>query len=132
MFNSPGFVYLSTEQFHKLCWHGGHYDGDKLISVPNFSYIKTNHSYYSLKENTSNPVIKFYSTSIYVTTLNGTAISQFMIVYSDEKEFNKFKKENPELQYDTFDNILEIEKDYDNEQDFRNDFKDRIKNMTHY
>jgi len=35
----------------------------------------------------------------------------------------------PEYVYDTYDDISEIEKDYDNKRDFMHDFYNRLKNM---
>jgi len=35
----------------------------------------------------------------------------------------------PEYIYDTHDDIVELEKDYDNEEDFMHDFNSRLKNM---
>jgi hypothetical protein len=135
MLTSPGFVYMQTS-FIKLF---------KYAKIPLNSSAIQNIS--SFNTQTKFKKISNYrycyvynkSSSIWLQYTNHTSelrdnfyIFQFVIVYSDEKEFNKFKKENPKLRYDTFDEILEIEKDYNNEQDFRNDLKSRIQNMLNY
>jgi hypothetical protein len=76
--------------------------------------------------------IKIYYVNNFKITCDTIGGYPFLIIHSDEEEFNKFKKKNPELQHDTFDDILEIEKDYDNKEDFQSDFVSRIQNMINY
>jgi hypothetical protein len=132
MLASPGFVYLSQNKFDQL----GNviYLGDSQC-IPSYIRFNNKTKFQKRTHYTQYSIRNFCTINIWYMNLYyrfKQKIYQFIITYSDKKEFNKFKKENPELQYDTFDDILEIEKDYDNKEDFRSDFASRIQNMINY
>ena len=148
MYVSPGFVYIkqtTLDLFEYSKKVNTSFVEIQPISDFNiktkFNKIIDNHCLYYKYSYKKSPTIDLYyiynltQTTAWSKKVEGRKIRlifKFIITYSDEKEFNKFKKENPELLYDTFDDILEIEKDYDNIKDFASDFEDRIKNMVNY
>jgi hypothetical protein len=139
MLTSSGFVYTQTSnyKFSNSFEHSLSHLNGAFLATQNISNFNTQTKFNKISGFTYCYMYK-KSSSVWLQYTSHTSdwsddlLYQFIIVYSDEKEFNKFKKENPKLQYDTFDEILEIEKDYDNEQDFRNDLKSRIQNMLNY
>jgi hypothetical protein len=137
MFISPGFVYQSSI-INTLFGKRTLIKRTSLININaifNFNiktkFSKITKSQYFQYDCRKSTTIKLYFIDNFIDWKD-IKTDRFIIAYSDEKEFNKFKKENPELRYDTFNEILEIEKDYDNRTDFWRDFKDRVQNMIHY
>jgi hypothetical protein len=117
--STTGFIYLTSEQMNKLFGKptGGRmvFNHEKLKYFGAFKYRSRNW------DNKQDLLIVHHY-------FNGHVQERRSYV-SRNQGIERFIQQHPEIQYDTDEELREIEQDYDNRKDFMNDFHNRLVNM---
>ena len=116
-----GFLYISRWELLRL-FHGNPNPG---FVFPRFKFLENAPLFYFPNNLNDQLFVQLYAGC---RKTSCTKIHQYMYV-SLNNEINKFIKENSNIKYHTFENIINMENDYYNKYDFVDDYHDLLSNM---